>query len=320
MKWDNQVARRGVGRVEVERAILARIAAGNPAPGGRLPTCAQLAAELGSSKNTVSKAFQSLAERGYLSCDRGRGTFVTKRPRESEAELVEHLEGLLLLALQEAKLAGLDQDRFIDLVQSTTARYYRRPQLRIGLIECIPHDATALSRDLQVTLGYPVTPLLLDAVVANPAALDAFDLVGVAVTHLRAVEDALDGHGPELVELFVAPDPAGLAQVIRLRPKTRVGIVCDAQETLDLLLRIVAAYKPDAVVEGCLVSDGRRARRLLSTAEVVLVTISARPSLEELEVHVPLIPVSFQLEPASVQRMSARLDQKLAPQAFQLVR
>lgn len=320
MNWDNRVAGRGVGRTEVERAILARIAAGGLGGDGRLPTCTELAAQLGSSKNTVSKAYQSLAQRGYLRTERGRGTFVVKRPRSSEGELIEHLEGLLLLALQEAKLAGFDQDRFLELVQNTTTTYYRRRQLRIGFVECIPHDATALSRDLQLALGYPVTPLLLEAVLADPAVLDAFDLVGVAVTHMQAVEDAVQGHGPELVELFVAPDPAGLAQVIRLRPQTRVGIACDARETLDSLLRIVSAYKPDAVVEGCLVSDRRRARRVMASAEVVLVTISARPSLEDLDLHVPLIPVSFQLEASSVERMSARLDRKLAPEPLQIVR
>ena len=320
MKWDNSPRRISVSRADVERAILGRISAGGLPADGRLPTCTQLAAQLGANKNTVSKAFQALAGRGYLRSERGRGTFVIRRPRAAEGELLEHMEGLVLLALQEAKLAGFDQERFLTLVENTTSRYYRKLQLRIAFVECIPHDATALSRDLQVALGYPVTPLLLEDVLADPSTLEAFDLVGVAVTHMHEVEDALAGLGPELVELFVAPDPASLAQVIRLRPETRVGIVCDAQATLESLLRIVAAYKPDAVVEGCLVADRHRARRLLSNAQVVLVTISAQPSLEALGVQVPLIPVSFQLEPSSVQRLAERLDQRLSPEPLHVVR
>lgn len=311
MTWDKRPG--GVNRSEVERAILTRILEGGWGSEHRLPTCTALAAELGANKNTVSKAYQSLAQRGYVRSERGRGTFVARRPRTEPSELLEHLRGLVTLALQEAKLAGLDQERFLALVRDTTARYYRRRQLRIGFVECIPHDATALSRDLQEALGYPVTPLLLDQVLADPAGkLSGFDLVGVAVTHLAEVEEAAGACGAELVEVFVSPDPASLGQVIRLRPGARVGIVCDARETLSSLNRIVSAYKPDLSVRGCLVSNSARIRELLENVDVVLVTISARPSLERFEVHVPLVPVSFQLEPASVERMAERLEEHLA--------
>ncbi len=319
MTWDNRLP--GVTRGEVERAILGRILHGRWGHDHRLPTCQELASELGANKNTVSKAYQSLASRGYLRTERGRGTFVIKRPRTDPEELLGHVSGLVTLALQEAKLAGLDRERFLALVQEQAGRYYRSRQLRLALVECIPHDATALSRDLQEALGYPVTPLLLENVLTNPTAeLADYDLVAVAVTHMAEVEEAVGGGGPELVEVFVAPAPTSLAQVIRLRPGARVGIFCDAKETLGLLHRIVAAYKPDVKVSGCLVSQAQRTRRLLDSVDVALVTISAQPSLERLDPHVPLVPVSFQLEPLSVERFRARLDEHLAAEPIPLTR
>lgn len=310
-----------MNRTDVERAILTRILDGGWLPDHRLPTCTELAAELGANKNTVSKGYQSLARRGYIRSERGRGTFVVRRPRADRGELLEHLRNLTTLALQEAKLAGLDQERFLTLVQETASRYYRRRQLRLGFVECIPHDATALSRDLQEALGYPVTPLLLEEVLADPAGkLSGYDLVAVAVTHLADVEAAAASLGPELVEVFVAPDPTSLAQVIRLRPGSRVGIVCDARETLISLNRIVSAYKPDIHLSGCLVSQAQRTRRLLEAVDVVLVTISAQPSLERLDPNVPLVPVSFHLEPLSVERFRARLDEHLAAEPIPAAR
>lgn len=319
MTWDKHPG--GVNRADVERAVLMRILDGGWRPDHRLPTCIELAAELGASKNTVSKGYQSLVRRGYIRSRPGRGTFVVRRPRADRVQLLEHLRHLITLALQEAKLAGLDQDRFLALVQETAARYYRRRQLKVGFVECIPHDATALSRDLQEELGYPVTPLLLEEVVADPRSkLSGYDLVGVAVTHFAEVEAAAGTLGPELVEVFVTPDPSSLAQVIRLRPGARVGIVCDAGETLASLNRIVSAYKPDLKLSGCLVSQVQRTRRLLDSVDVVLVTISAQPSLERLDPHVPLVPVSFHLEALSVERFRARLDEHLAAEPLPAAR
>lgn len=299
-------------RFEVEKAILLRLATGDLRPHQRLPTCTQLAEQLGVNKNTVSKAFQSLAGRGYLRSERGRGTFVAKRvPRSARPEILAHLQDMLLLVLQEAKLAGLDQDRFLSLVGHAASCYYGARSLRVGVVECIPHDAAALSRDLQVALGQPVTPLLLDDVVADPAAMLAdFDLVGVSVAHLAELEEVLPSSGsPELIRLFVSPDPASLAEVVRLRAGTRVGIVCDAEETLRALLRIVAAYNPDLWVSGCRVSDREGVQTLAEKVQVLLVTLSARPALDTFQVRPPLIPVSFQLDSGSVERMRARLEE-----------
>jgi DNA-binding transcriptional regulator YhcF (GntR family) len=114
---------------ELERAILVRIAGGIYTPNSRLPTCQQLAAELGVSKNTVSKAYRTLAGRGYLHTSAGRGTFVLKRPGRSAPDAsgaVAELSSLLALVVQEAKLAGLGRAQFQQVVEQMTACYYDR--------------------------------------------------------------------------------------------------------------------------------------------------------------------------------------------------
>src|SRR5689334_14950682 len=103
-------ARRSVSWSEIERAILLRIARKEYMPGQRIPTCEALAVELGANKNTVSKAYRSLAERGYVLTRAGFGTFVSRRPlRMSVDRALDGVTGLLSLAVQEAKLSGLGQ-------------------------------------------------------------------------------------------------------------------------------------------------------------------------------------------------------------------
>jgi DNA-binding transcriptional regulator YhcF (GntR family) len=62
----SKAARRAVSWSEIERAILLRIARKDYTPGQRIPTCEALALELGANKNTVSKAYRSLAAKGYV--------------------------------------------------------------------------------------------------------------------------------------------------------------------------------------------------------------------------------------------------------------
>jgi GntR family transcriptional regulator len=57
-------------------AILARIEAGDWAPGDRLPAETELARAMEASLGTIQRALQTLAERGVLIRQHGRGTFV----------------------------------------------------------------------------------------------------------------------------------------------------------------------------------------------------------------------------------------------------
>lgn len=306
-------ARRATSAYEVEKAILVRIAGGSFPPDTRLPTCEQFATELGVNKNTVSKAYRSLVGRGYLRTTAGRGTFVVRRPPPADpTAALSDVSSLLALVVQEAKLAGIVREQFQALVDQTTARYYDRTSLRIGFIECNRLEATTLSRDLQVALSLPVEPLLIENVVAEPERyMRDYDVLAVNLSHLVVVEDVLrqfDSPGAaEIVALLLPPDPESLIQVARLRPGTRLGIVCDLVGTLHSLSGMVAAYNPGVRISSALTTDHRALRALIKAVDVILVTPSANAALNAYAPKVPLISVSFKVDDRSVQRLAERV-------------
>lgn len=309
--------RRPTSAHEVEKAILFRIANGTYGPNDRLPTCEQFALELGVNKNTVNKAYRALAGRGYLRTSAGRGTFVVKRASPVDpATAVHGVSSLLALVVQEAKLAGVDRDAFQRLVDETTRRYYDRTSIRVGFIECNHLDATTLSRDLQVALSHPVEPLMIDEVTAEPERyMRAFDILAVNLSHLVVVEDGLRrAQGPdsaEIVGLLLPPDPESLTQVARLRPGTKLGVVCDLAGTLQSLGAMAAAYNPHAKVSGALTHDQKSVRKLVKESDVILVTPSAKEFLLAFEPHVPVIGVTFRVDERSIEQLSERLRAKL---------
>jgi GntR family transcriptional regulator len=62
---------------QIRDQIVQGIAAGELAPGERLPTVRALASECGVNAMTVSKAYQLLKQEGYVHGDRRGGTFVS---------------------------------------------------------------------------------------------------------------------------------------------------------------------------------------------------------------------------------------------------
>ena len=66
--------------LQLRNQMVVAIAAGQLAPGERLPTVRDLAEELGVNMMTVSKAYQLLRQEGYITTDRRSGTRVAVRP------------------------------------------------------------------------------------------------------------------------------------------------------------------------------------------------------------------------------------------------
>ena len=64
---------------QLRSALASRIASGRLAPGERMPTVRDLAAELDVAPNTVAKAYRDLASTGLIVGRGRRGTFVSER-------------------------------------------------------------------------------------------------------------------------------------------------------------------------------------------------------------------------------------------------
>lgn len=68
---------------QILQQIYARVHTGDLNPGAQLPTVRQLAAELGVNFNTVARAYRLLNNRGVISTQQGRGTFVLEAPAQA---------------------------------------------------------------------------------------------------------------------------------------------------------------------------------------------------------------------------------------------
>lgn len=103
----------------VVAALKERIAAGELAPGSKLPTEVELGRAFGVSRTVVREAIAALSGDGLVQPRQGAGVFVLDRPRDSFASLISDLPGRLSAVLNvlevriavEVEAAGLAAER-----------------------------------------------------------------------------------------------------------------------------------------------------------------------------------------------------------------
>ncbi len=96
---------------QIRNQIVSAIAAGQLAPGEKLPTVRALAEECGINMMTASKVYQLLKAEGYITTGRRDGAVVRLQPGDVKPETMEGLR----LRVCELRLAGLGRDEVLKL-------------------------------------------------------------------------------------------------------------------------------------------------------------------------------------------------------------
>jgi len=99
--------------MQLRNQVVIGIAEGKLLPGDRLPTIRALAEESGINMMTVSKAYQSLKQEGYINTDRRSGAVIVSKNKEVSIprETIEALR----LRISELRLAGMSREDVINL-------------------------------------------------------------------------------------------------------------------------------------------------------------------------------------------------------------
>jgi len=303
---------------DIERLILSRIARGQYAVGSRLSSCHALGRELGANRNTINTVYQSLARQGYAVSKPGLGTFVAKRPpRTWDDDREGRVRDLLEHAIVQASLFGLSAEEFEALALETVRLHARRARIRVGYVDCNRSDARQLARELEGALSVPVEPLVVEDIAArNASGAGGFDLLGVNLAHVGAVERRLrrlgDGGRTAVVPIVALPDADTLTQVARLPAGTRLLTISDTEEILHTLTGLARGVNPSADVSGVLSSDPGLADAL-GGADAALVTRTAERRVEAVARDVPTIVAEFKLDEQSVRQLDERLAAALHP-------
>jgi GntR family transcriptional regulator len=100
---------------QIRAQVTTFVAAGSLAPGSRLPSVRQLAADLGLAAGTVARAYRELEAAGVVETRRRTGTHVAAQPA-FEPRPVDALTDLAGRFVHEARLAGASSEAILAAV------------------------------------------------------------------------------------------------------------------------------------------------------------------------------------------------------------
>jgi GntR family transcriptional regulator len=301
--------------------ILSRVGSGQYRLHAKLPTCKELAAELGTNKNTVNKAYQLLVQQGYLQAHVRRGTHVIKRPPAAIALRSEsRIRKLLEQVSYMARATGVSSKDLLGTLAEVARGIYKEDRPGIACVECNELDARALGNELARAIGFDVRPFVIGEFfrVLENRKLN-LDFVIVPLTHLVEVEEGLKGRNIQrsftLVPVFVPPSSESLAAIARLAAGTKVGIICATGGALSTLTGIVKAMNAHLVVSNALATDVGKVKEIARSSDALMITAAARYQLHSIRSKAVIYPVSFKLEESEAQRVGNLVANFLARRA-----
>ncbi len=110
--------------IQIMDEISRRVALGDWAPGYRLPSIRELAAELKVSVITVKRAYLELERAGVIVTQQGRGSFVSERIDVDDVRQ-EELERAVEHAARLGRAMGLEHDDLVALLEQFTGNERR---------------------------------------------------------------------------------------------------------------------------------------------------------------------------------------------------
>jgi len=279
---------------EIKRSLMHKILIGQYPLGSTLPSCRELAAELGINRNTASKIYRELAREGLVRTVPGHGVVVISQ--RGSVSPVPGVRERLLAAAREARLMGMERSAFLEAAQSVADELFGRTRPSIAFVECNQEDAEALAREIAAELSLPLQPVLLSAVQRAPEGiLGSYDIVCTTLYHLLAVKAALGEADDRVVAVHAPPDPRGLLEIASVEPSTRIGVVCAQPTTQQYLVSALGMLHPGQV-RTCLLSDCEGVRALQHQVDVVVDVPSCHKQVAHLLPGMRIVTVGFHID------------------------
>jgi GntR family transcriptional regulator len=267
--------------VQLKVQLTHLVQAGQLAPGTQLPTVRQLAGFLRINRNTAARVFADLEREGYLSCEKGRGTFVAQ-PGAKRGVVPPRMNTLARLVddtLVQAQRLGFDGQEFAAALytRAHAAPALEPRKLRVLFTECNRPQLRQFSQEIEQTLPLQVDTLLLKDVERkyrqSPGFLQRYSLVITTFWHIHEVQKLLRRANTEVVALMADASLESLMRLTALPEGTKVGVACyewTGSENLRLSIEN-AGLKHIQLVIGC-GAEPESLKRMLQGAQVVVCT------------------------------------------------
>ena len=229
-------------------AIRAEVKKGTLLPQTQLPTVQELSETLGVARGTVKRVYDELEREGLVEKVQGRGTFVSYHPiSTSKREQAMNAIDTLLEQLESMGFTAAEINIFLNL--KLRERSEQESRLKVALVECNSENLASMSEQLHAIEEIDLYCHLFDSVEQYPYKLDeSLDLIVTTLEHAPFLEQVLPAQ-KRLVRVALRLKPSCMAEIIKLNPGSRIGIMCYTKRFGQLLYRTCLEYTDEVHLE-----------------------------------------------------------------------
>lgn len=282
---------------DVYAAILERISAGLIEVGSKLPSCRQLAAEIGSNPSTTNRALRRLARHGLVRTEPRVGSYLVSVggiPELSHDEVEQRIHD----AVRVARRSGVDADRIRRLFESALSIGSREAGV-VAFVECNEADLRRMVTLVENTTGVALRAMLIDDL--REGWEQEIDVVATPVFHLADLI-GVSRDMNKVVELNFVPTASVLRQLSTLRPSSVVAVAAPTKRGVERLRALVGQYYAGPI----LVPD-HRGDHPYEGVDVVIHPIALDSDEADFSAVQQVIVIEWELDPRSAATFASRI-------------
>jgi DNA-binding transcriptional regulator YhcF (GntR family) len=277
---------------EVQEALEERIAKGLYLLGQRLPPLRSIAAELGTSPSTVSRAVQEMIRRGWLEVQERQFVRVRSQlPHESgrQAEVQRAIRSIA----HRWKLWGGEERELLEEIKEIVSEVFEGEGPFV-FTECNQSDLTYLGDQLAGELPNLSIGRSLIADLDAARLRQSKSVILVPYYHYAEVKEAV-GQDVSIVPVHTSPSAETLDQLLTIPPGSKVLVVGHNRRSVTRLSEIVRDYV-DAKITGITEEESDKLAKLAPEADYVFVAWSAAEAATAVPGVKRVIVVRFALD------------------------
>ncbi|MBN1271870.1 MAG: GntR family transcriptional regulator [Candidatus Aminicenantes bacterium] len=285
----------------------------------QLPGVNQLARDLKINFETVRKAYKELEKEGLIFMGRGKGTYATlhksaasykQRYLPWEKDPQETVRVLTRRMLQAGRNPEEIHRLFQRILDDVLAE---RSRATVVFTECNLHQVKEISSLLTDYLKMNVKPVLLEDLkdVVKKIYAGGGELVAIITTgfHISEVREILEGTPVDIHVLITSMSPEAMREISSVEKDSVFGFICRDQESMVFYRDLLETeFGGKASIECCTLSQKEQVKRIISEADVLLVT---PPVYEQIKAtsppEKPLFNVFDRIDPMSLKLIKDRL-------------
>lgn len=287
---------------DVQEAVEERISKGLYALGQRLPPVRSIAAELGTSPSTVSRAIQEMIRNGWLEVQERQFVRVGSELPQKSVRHAEIQRAIRSIA-HKWKLLGGDEQQLLEGIRQAVAEVFDA-EGQFVFTECNLGDLNYLGKQLSDRLPNLSIGRTMITDLDVPRLRQNKSVVLVPYYHYAEVKQIV-GQDVSIVPVHTSPSAETLDELLTIEPGSKVLVVGHNRRSVTRLAGIVRDYV-QAKIHGITEDESDKLAKLAPQADVVFAVWSAAERAAAVPGVKRLVVVRFALDTSLGKKLKLR--------------